>query len=132
MKYRSKMRTSPINGPLLDTIKIAPFDPALAEQYPFSIPLINNLREIEFPTKVTFLVGENGTGKSSILEAIALKADFGPEGGSKNITFKTAHESNYAGTQKFADHLTLSWRKKVFNGYFFRAESFFNVASHIE
>jgi predicted ATPase len=133
MNTKSKQRLQSIsNEPLLDTIKVSPFDTSLATQYPFSLPLIQNLKEIEFPTKVTFFVGENGTGKSTILEALAIKAGFGPEGGSKNIAFQTASEKNYHPAAKLADCLTLSWRKKVFNGYFFRAESFFNVATHIE
>lgn len=133
MKIRSKQRTGSIsNEPLLDKIKVAPSDPALANHYPFSLPLIQNLQEVEFPTKVTFFVGENGTGKSTILEALAIKAGFGPEGGSKNIIFTTANEKNYHPASKLADYFTLSWCKKVFNGYFFRAESFFNVATHIE
>lgn len=133
MNTRSKQRKQSIsNETLLDKIKVSPFDTSLANKYPFSLPLIQNLKEIEFPTKVTFLVGENGTGKSTILEALAIKAGFGPEGGSKNIAFKTAAENNYTPAAQLANCMTLSWRKKVANGYFFRAESFFNVATHIE
>ena len=119
-------------GPLLDSIRVN-FSPEIDfNQYPFCLPLIKNLKEIEFPTVVTFFVGENGTGKSTILEAIANKAGFGAEGGSKNITFKTSQEHLYTGAQNLADQLTLSWRQKPKNGYFFRAESFYNVASYID
>lgn len=79
---------------------------------------------------VTFFVGENGTGKSTILEAIAAKVGFGPEGGNKNIHFTTSRQSNGPGC--LADYLTLSWRMKPRHGYFFRAESFFNVANHLD
>ena len=82
--------------------------------------------------QVTFFIGENGSGKSTILEAIAAHAGFGAEGGSKNISFKTSHENTYAGIQNFADCLTLSWRQKPKDGYFFRAESFYNVANYID
>lgn len=133
MNTRSKQRKQSIsNEPLLDKIKVSPFDTSLANKYPFSLPLIQNLKEIEFPTKVTFLVGENGTGKSTILEALAIKAGFGPEGGSKNIAFTTAYENHYTPAAQLADCVTLSWRKKVTEGYFFRAESFFNVASQLD
>ena len=133
MNKRNKQRTQTVSpDPLLDKIIVSPFDIAMANQYPFNLSLIQNLKEIEFPTKVTFFVGENGTGKSTILEALAIKAGFGAEGGSKNIAFQTASEKNYSPAAKLADCFTLSWRKKVFNGYFFRAESFFNVATHIE
>ncbi len=75
------------NGPPLDKIKV---DFSLIKdfsQYPFSLSIIKQLKEISLPSQVTFFVGENGSGKSTILEAIALKAGFGPEGGSKNIYF---------------------------------------------
>lgn len=101
-------------------------------QYPFCLPIIQHLKTIQFPTQVTFFVGENGTGKSTILEAIACHAGFGPEGGSKNIHFTTSEQQNYTPAQSLADQMTLSWRVKPKNGYFFRAESFFNVANYLE
>lgn len=117
---------------MLDTITCKLDTTINHDQYPFSLPLIQNLQEISFPTPVTFFVGENGAGKSTILEAIAHKAGFGPEGGSKNINFKTSNERHYTAAQKLGDQLTLSWRYKPKNGYFFRAESFFNVANYID
>lgn len=77
-----------IDGPVLDIIKVAFDESVNYSHYPFSLELIKTLKTIEFPTQVTFFVGENGTGKSTILEAIAHKAGFGAEGGSKNFTFK--------------------------------------------
>lgn len=118
--------------PPLETVTIKIADAANKAQYPFSLPIIQNLKLINFPTQVTFFVGENGSGKSTILEAMAWNAGFGPEGGSKNIHFKTAQEENYTGAQLLADRMTLSWRAKPKNGYFFRAESFFNVANYLE
>jgi predicted ATPase len=59
------------------------------KEYPFSIPAIRNLRELSLPRPVTFLVGENGTGKSTLLEAVAVACGFNPEGGSKNFRFST-------------------------------------------
>ena len=129
---RSKSYLAPIDGPLLDTVKINFAEETDFTQHPFSLPLIKNLKEIKFPTQVTFFVGENGAGKSTILEAIAHKAGFGAEGGSKNINFKTSQEKTYTSTQALADQFTLSWRAKIPNGYFFRAESFFNVANYID
>lgn len=121
-----------LDGPLLDTVKVIFPDSIDFTQYPFSLPIIKNLHEIEFPTQVTFFVGENGTGKSTILESIAEKAGMGPEGGSKNFYVKTAEEHVYQGTQKFAECFTLSWRAKPQDVYFFKAESFFNVATQID
>jgi predicted ATPase len=119
-------------SPLLDRVKIDLSSVADYCEYPFSLNLIKNLHEISFPSQVTFFVGENGSGKSTLLESIAYQAGFGVEGGSKNINFKTSYENNYAGIEKFADCLTLSWRKRPKDGYFFRAESFYNVANYLD
>lgn len=132
MKRQSKTPLANIDGPLLDKVNVTFGDAIDFNQFPFSLPIIKHLQEITFPTQVTFFVGENGTGKSTILEAIAHKAGFGSEGGSKNIHFKTSEENTYTGAQHLADQLTLSWRRKPRDGYFFRAESFFNVANYID
>ena len=58
-------------------------------KYPFNLPIIKNLDKIEFHPNVTFIVGENGCGKSTILEAIAVSYGFNPEGGTKNFNFST-------------------------------------------
>ena len=58
-------------------------------QYPFSLDVIQHLDSIEFHPKVTFVIGENGTGKSTLLEAIATAYGFNPEGGTKNFSFST-------------------------------------------
>lgn len=121
-----------MHTPLLETIRVNFSESVDFGRYPFSLPIIRNLHEIVFPTQVTFFVGENGTGKSTILESIAHHAGFGPEGGSKHIQFKTSRESTYTPAEQLADQLTLSWRVKPKNGYFFRAESFFNVANYLD
>jgi predicted ATPase len=119
-------------GPLLDTLKVHSPAQIDASTYPFSLNIIKNLQDIHFTTQVTFFIGENGTGKSTLLEAIANNAGFGAEGGSRNISFKTSAEHVYSGTQALADCLTLSWRLKPLNGYFFRAESFYNIANYLD
>lgn len=58
-------------------------------QYPFTLPVIGNLDSLEFHPQVTFIIGENGTGKSTLLEAIAVACGFNPEGGTRNFTFST-------------------------------------------
>lgn len=121
-----------LDGPALDKVKIDFSGNVDFSKYPFSLDVIKNLKDIIFPTQVTFFVGENGTGKSTILEAIATKAGFGKEGGSKNINFNTADEIYQSQIDQFSSALTLSWRKKSRDGYFFRAESFFNLANHID
>jgi predicted ATPase len=121
-----------LDGPILDKIKVSFKNETDFSKYPFSLQVIKNLRDIVLPTQVTFFVGENGTGKSTVLEALATKTGFGREGGSKNINFDTAYDNLYSEIQKLSSCMTLSWRKKPKDGYFFRAESFFNLASHID
>lgn len=99
-----------------------------ADAYPFNIPAIQALHTITFHEDVTFLVGENGTGKSTLIEAIALKMGFGAEGGTRNVRFATAET-----TSQLYHHLDVvkSFRPPT-DYYFLRAESFYNVASYME
>lgn len=97
-------------------------------RYPFALPAIRDLDVLPLHPAVTFLVGENGSGKSTLLEAIAVACGFNPEGGSKNFRFGT-RESHSA----LHEYLRVSKgvaRPK--DGFFLRAESFFNVATEIE
>lgn len=94
------------------------------------MPVITNLARLNLTKRVTFFVGENGTGKSTLLEAIALYCGYGLEGGSRNISYITTN--NHQPTNRLADALKLSWSKKLLNGYFLRAESFFNIASYLD
>jgi len=77
---------------------------------------------------VTFLVGENGTGKSTLLEALALGVGLNPEGGSRNFNFATrASHSELDACLRIAKTANLAR-----DSYFLRAESFYNVATEIE
>ena len=97
-------------------------------QYPFHLPCIKTLDELPLHPKVTFLVGENGMGKSTLLEAIAVALGFNPEGGSLNFNFST-----YDSHSPLGDFLKLiRGVDKPTDGFFLRAESFYNVASNIE
>jgi predicted ATPase len=96
-------------------------------RYPFTIPTIRNMESIHFKTNVTFFVGENGSGKSTILEAIADQCGFNPAGGGKNNTYEVDASQSILG-----EHIRLSWMPKVTNGFFLRAETFYHFASHID
>jgi predicted ATPase len=98
------------------------------ERYPFSLPVVRSLDTLELHPKVTFFVGENGSGKSTLLEAIAVSLGFNPEGGTKNFRFGT--RSSHSVLHKFIRVAKGSRRPK--DGFFLRAESFFNVATEIE
>ncbi len=98
------------------------------EEYPFSIPAVKELGRLEFHQDVTFFIGENGTGKSTIVEAIALLMGFGPEGGTRNVQFSTT--DTVSGLHK---HLkAVKSFKKPRDYYFLRAESFYNVATYMD
>lgn len=98
--------------------------------YPFSVPAIRDLRELVFRTRLCFFAGENGTGKSTLLEAIAAHYGFGPEGGTRNFT-NDSTTSNQS-IAPLVRALRLSFDKRTGAGFFLRAESLFNVASHID
>ncbi|MEV6773649.1 AAA family ATPase [Nocardia sp. NPDC051030] len=98
------------------------------DDYPFSLPVVRELSELELHPRVTFLVGENGSGKSTLLEAIATTWGFNPEGGTKNFNFSTRSSHSVLN-----EHLRLVKSiHKPRDGFFLRAESFFNVATNIE
>jgi predicted ATPase len=83
---------------------------------------------LKFHPKVTFLVGENGSGKSTLLEAIAVSFGFNPEGGTKNFTFST--RDSHSDLHKFL-RLGKGFKRPA-DGFFLRAESFFNLGTEIE
>lgn len=97
-------------------------------EYPFSLPVLRNLQNLTFHPEVTFIIGENGTGKSSLLEAIAAAWGFNPEGGTRNFNFST--RSSHSELYKYI-RLAKSFRRPK-DGFFLRAESFYNVASNID
>jgi predicted ATPase len=98
------------------------------KKYPFAIPLIKHFRKITFNKPVTFIIGENGTGKSTLIEAFAVLYGFNPEGGSRNFNFNTKDSHS-----DFHKYLRIGKSpNKARDGYFLRAESFYNVASNID
>jgi len=111
--------------PFLKSIRTVPG--YITKKFPFTIPVLSNGLNIDFTSNVTFFVGENGSGKSTILEAIAKQCGFNPSGGSRNHTYQ------YNDTESdLASAIKLSWMPKVTNGFFMRAESFFNFATYID
>lgn len=95
--------------------------------YPFSIPVIRSLTSLTFTSNVTFFVGENGSGKSTLLEAIAYQCGFNPAGGGRSNNYEVDASASALG-----GHIRLSWMPKITNGFFLRAETFYNFASHID
>jgi len=95
---------------------------------PFAIPAIRNLRELALPGPVTFFVGENGTGKSTLLEALAVACGFNAEGGSKHFRFST--RPSHSGLHEYLRLVRPPGRPR--DGYFLRAECFYNIATAAE
>jgi predicted ATPase len=99
-----------------------------ATVYPFCLPAVRHLTTLPFHPKVTFLVGENGSGKSTILEAVAIQCGLNPEGGSRNFNFSTR-----ASHSKLCDAVRLAKAaRQEADSYFLRAESYFNLGTNIE
>ncbi len=99
-------------------------------EYPFNIPTIASLNALEISSRVCFFVGENGTGKSTLLEGIAAHYGFGLEGGNRNFSPKTT--DSVTTIEPLVKALRLSFTKRTGGGFYLRAESFFNVASYVD
>ena len=95
--------------------------------HPFTLPIVARGLSLEFTTPVTFFVGENGSGKSSLLEAIAWSCGFSAHGGSRDHQFGDAHDGHALGQA-----LALSWRERATDGFFLRAETFHQFASQLD
>ena len=110
---------------------VAVTKPIPEDDYIASLPAVRNLRAmggLDFRKPVTFFVGENGVGKSTLIEAIAVHAGFNAEGGSRNFNFST-----HASHSDLYHYITLSRSTdRNTDGFFLRAESFYNVASNID
>lgn len=102
--------------------------PSAEEQYPYNIPSLKYLKEITFQKEVTFFTGENGSGKSTLTEAIAVCAGFNPEGGGRNFNFRTSETHS----NMYKDLLLVRSGNRNKDGYFMRAESFYNVATEVD
>jgi predicted ATPase len=97
-------------------------------RYPFDIPALRTLDRLELHPKVTYIVGENGMGKSTLLEALAVAWGFNPEGGTVNFNFAT--EATHSPLHEYI-RLVRGFRRPR-DGFFFRAESYYNVASNVD
>ena len=101
------------------------WDEVPRDSYLRDIPALKGFDRLYFDSNVTFFAGENGTGKSTLLEGIAVAYGYNAEGGTRNYQFSTYHDVSEL---EQAIRLVKGYRKRN-SGYFFRAESFFNVAT---
>src|SRR5712675_2992023 len=132
--HMASRRNKPINlpAPYLKRIWLEPSRITNREAYPFCLPLLRDDFELSFDKAITIIVGENGTGKSTLLEGIAVLAGYDEAGGGKGyrpVDHSRALEV-MGGTLSTA--LRASWLPKITTGWFFRAESFFSVARYLD
>lgn len=120
------LRPQPTGAPFLRRVTSLPgkFD---FSRHPFNVRSFAHGINLEFNAKVSFFVGENGSGKSTLLEAIAECCGFNPEGGNHDH-----HRAVFADRSELAQALRLSWLPRVTEGFFLRAESFYNFASYLD
>ena len=117
------------NGDIMNNLYIQGlqinWDTIPKNSYVHNIPAIKSITELQFDKAITFFVGENGSGKSTLLEAMAVEFGYNSEGGTQNYNFST-----YYDISPLSESITLvkGWQRPKF-GYFFRAETFFNVAT---
>ncbi|MFC5467968.1 AAA family ATPase [Cohnella suwonensis] len=97
-------------------------------RYPFNVPSIRGLDKLDFHPKVTYIVGENGMGKSTLMEAIAVAWGFNAEGGTKNFSFSTS--ATHSELHEYVRLVRGAYKAR--DGFFFRAESYYNLASNID
>jgi predicted ATPase len=114
--------------PLIRAVRLRREDVRDFGSYPFSTPAVRGLSRLDLSAPVTLLAGENGSGKSTLIEALAVAVGFNAEGGSKNMTVST--RPSHSELHEYLRVERGSRRERT--GYFLRAESFFNVATHIE
>jgi predicted ATPase len=125
-------RTINLPAPYLRRIWLDPSRIADRAAYPFCLPFLQDEFELSFDRAITIIVGENGTGKSTLLEGVAVLAGYDEAGGGKG--YRPVDHSNALEVMggQLSKALRASWLPKITNGWFFRAESFFSVARYMD
>ena len=100
--------------------------------YPFCLPIFKNGFDLTFSKAVTILVGENGSGKSTILEGLAALAGYDDAGGGKGYMPVDHSAAIERSGVELAGALRAGWRPKITEGWFFKAETFFSVARYLD
>ncbi|HLX15965.1 MAG TPA: AAA family ATPase [Bradyrhizobium sp.] len=130
----SSRRKRDINlpAPYLKRVWLDPARIADREAYPFCLPFLRDDFELSFDRPITIIVGENGTGKSTLLEGIAVLAGYDEAGGGKGYMPVDHSRALEKMGGELSEALRASWLPKITNGWFFRAESFFSVARYLD
>ena len=128
----AKNRIINLPAPYLKRIWLEPSRVSDRSAYPFCLPFLQNDFDLTFEHAVTIIVGENGTGKSTLLEGIAALAGYDEAGGGKGYMPVDHSRAIEAMGGRLSEALRASWLPKITNGWFFRAESFFTVARYLD
>lgn len=129
---RNRNRTINLPAPYLQRLWL---DRSLVEDatvYPYCLPFLQDDFKLDFDRAITIIVGENGTGKSTLLEGIAALAGYDDAGGGKSYRPVDHSRALEVSGGRLSKALRASWRPKITNGWFFRAESFFSVARYLD
>jgi len=119
-------------APYLRRIWLDPSRIADRDAYPFCLPFLHDDFALSFESAITIIVGENGTGKSTLLEGVAVLAGYDEAGGGKGYMPVDHSKAMEKMGGQLSKALRASWLPKITNGWFFRAESFFSVARYLD
>jgi predicted ATPase len=125
-------RTINMPAPYLRQVWLDPARIADRAAYPFCLPFLRDEFEVSFDRPITIIVGENGTGKSTLLEGIAVLAGYDEAGGGKGYRPVDHSDAIEVMGGNLSKALRASWLPRITNGWFFRAESFFSVARYLD
>src|SRR5438552_7640202 len=131
---RMARKNRPINlpAPYLRKLWLDPSRIEHRDAYPFCLPFLSEAFELTFDKAITIIVGENGIGKSTLLEGIAVLAGYDEAGGGKGYMPVDHSKALEQMGGQLSNALRASWLPKITNGWFFRAESFFSVARYLD
>ena len=127
-----RSRQISLPAPYLRRVGLDPSQVRDPQAYPFCLPFLGDAFELEFDRAVTIIVGENGMGKSTLLEGIANLAGFDEAGGASGYKPVDHSDAIEAMGGRLSSALRAGWLPKISNGWFFRAESFFSVARYMD
>lgn len=127
-----RSRTVNMPAPYLRRVWLDQARVANADAYPFCLPFLRDGFDLAFEHAITIIVGENGTGKSTLLEGIAALAGYDESGGGKGYRPVDHSQAIEVMGGSLAQALRASWLPKITSGWFFRAESFFSVARYLD
>jgi predicted ATPase len=125
-------RTVNLPAPYLRRVWLDPSRIEDREAYPFCLPFLLDDFELSFDRPITIIAGENGTGKSTLLEGIAVLAGYDEAGGGKGYMPVDHSDAQEVMGGELSEALRASWLPKITNGWFFRAESFFSIARYLD